>query len=460
MKKEIISEKDKLEEARNISIKEGSAASFSAGITYSYLTPYALALNAQPIHIGLLSSFSGLLAPIAQIFGSKLIGKVHRKKIVLSFVLLQALSWIPIAAIALLYWKNLLTDYLLYGLIVLYSIVSIFGGLSYPAWFSWMGDIVQEKERGRYYSKRNLVTGIVEIAAVLVGLAILSTLEKSGYAILGFGILFVLAFLFRFISYVLFHQQYSPSRFKLNHKYHITTKDLLKNNKNFERFSYYQLFFNLAIMIASPFFAVYMLQDLGFSYVMYVSVAISSSIFYLLFLPLAGKFSDKYGNLKLIYLSNFLFVLSPLLWLVFKTPLTLIIFPQIISGMANAAFIIAFTNFTYSSVNPKYIGAGVAYLNVMVGIGVFIGSLIGGFILKYVNNFNFAINSFFIVFIIAALSRLLIALYFLPRIKEEKRVERIPPLHVNITHPFRSLHTEIGWLRTIYVSLNEKRAKK
>ena len=49
-------------------------------------------------------------------------------------------------------------------------------------------------------------------------------------------------------------------------------------------------------MIASPFFAVYMLEELKFSYYMYIAVILSSSIFYLLFLPLAGKFSDKYGN--------------------------------------------------------------------------------------------------------------------------------------------------------------------
>jgi len=444
------SESELKKKSLDVSIKEGSAASFSAGVANSYLTPYALALNAQPIHIGLLSSLSGLLSPLAQFFGSKLIGKYHRKKIVLAFVLLQALTWLPIAALAYLYFKGAATNYLLYSLIILFTIVSIFGSLSYPAWFSWMGDIVPKDKKGKYFSKRNLVTGIVEISAVLVGLAILGPLEKKGYAIMGFGILFFLAFLFRLVSYIFFSQQYSPARFKIGRENHISTSTLLKQNKNFKKFSLYQAIFHIAIMIASPFFAVYMLQDLQFSYPMYISVVLSSTIFYLLFLPLAGKFSDKYGNLKLMYISNFAFILGPLLWLIFKTPLTIIIFPQIVSGIANAAFVIAFTNFTYNTVKPKYLGAGVAHLNIMVGIGTFIGSIIGGIILKYISIFDLPINSFFIVFIIASIFRLLVAISFLPIIKEEKKAKRIPQVHISLTHPFKAIQTEIGWLKNIF----------
>ena len=441
--------KDK-KKALGISIKEGSAASFSAGIANSYITPFALALKAQPIHIGILSSLIGILSPLSQFFGSKLIGKFHRKKIVLAFVLLQALTWIPIATIGFLYWKGILTNYLLYILIILYSVIAIFGGIHYPAWFSWMGDLVKENERGKYFAKRNLATGIIEISAVLVGLAILGPLENKSYVFVGFGILFILAFFFRLISYSLLQQQYSPSRFKLNGELKVSTKDLLKDNKNFGKFSVYQAIFNFAIMIASPFFAVYMLKELNFSYYVYIAVILSSSIFYLMFLPLAGKFSDKYGNLKLMYISNFLFVLSPILWLFFKTPMYIIIFPQIVSGIANAAYVIAFTNFTYSTVKPKYLGLGVAYINILAGIGIFIGSISGGILLKYINLLNLNINSYFILFITAAAFRLLSALYFIPTIKEEKKIKRIPHVHISITHPFKTFQAEIGWFKRVF----------
>src|SRR3989344_51278 len=89
-----IKEKQK---ALEISIKEGSAASFSSSLGSSYITPFALALNSNAFHIGLLSSFSGITYPLAQLFGSKLMEKHSRKKIVLKFVLLEALMWIPIA---------------------------------------------------------------------------------------------------------------------------------------------------------------------------------------------------------------------------------------------------------------------------------------------------------------------------------------------------------------------------
>src|SRR3989344_1871077 len=230
------------QKALELSINEGSATQASAVVGSSYLTPFALALKASPFQIGILSSVSGLVQPLSQLYGSKMMLFHSRKKLVLKFALLQAITWLPIAALAILFWKGFFQDYLIYALIVLYSIMMIFMGISHPPWFSWMGDLVPEKDRGRYFSIRNRATELVGMSVAMMA-----------------------AFFF-------------------------------------------------ALMIASPFFAVYMLEELDFSYVTYTTILLSSGIFYLIFLPLAGKFSDKYGNLKLLYIANFLFVLSPLLW--------------------------------------------------------------------------------------------------------------------------------------------------
>src|SRR3989344_9571102 len=81
------------EHALKTSIKDGIASNVTA-VGDSYITPFALALNAQPIHIGILSSLSGLLYQISQLFGSKLMERYSRKKIVLFFVFLQAITWL------------------------------------------------------------------------------------------------------------------------------------------------------------------------------------------------------------------------------------------------------------------------------------------------------------------------------------------------------------------------------
>ena len=191
-----------------------------------------------------------------------------------------------------------------------------------------------------------------------------------------------------------------------------------------------------------------MLQELNFSYLTYMLVTMSSSVFYLLFTPLAGRFSDHFGNRRLIVISAFLFALNPMLWMLIKAPLLLILVPQLIVGLANAALVIGVTNFTYDAASPQHRGICVAYSNILAGIGIFIGSLIGGALLNYVK-VSF-LPPFMFLFLIAALARFLVALFLIPKIREERTsIERLPPVHINLVHPFRTLHAEIGWVRHV-----------
>ena len=74
----------KKNQARKISIKEGSAWSLMEGFGSRYITPYALYLGASNSQIGFLSSFPGLLGNIFQIPALKLFRNKNntRKKIV------------------------------------------------------------------------------------------------------------------------------------------------------------------------------------------------------------------------------------------------------------------------------------------------------------------------------------------------------------------------------------------
>jgi len=69
------------QKALNISIKEGSYSAISAGFGDNFIAPFAVALKASPLQIGLLTSFPNLLSPIAQSFGSRLIETRSRKKL-------------------------------------------------------------------------------------------------------------------------------------------------------------------------------------------------------------------------------------------------------------------------------------------------------------------------------------------------------------------------------------------
>jgi len=427
------------EHALKTSIKEGTAANISSSLGDSYIIPFALALNAQPIHIGILSSFSGFLYQIAQLFGTKAMESSPRKKLVTRFVLFQALTWIFIAFTAIAVWKNLFDGYSIWLLVILYSLLMFLSGIAYHPWFSWMGDIVQEESKGEYFGRRNRIASAFGLVATLSAAFFLDYYKTKGYLLLAFGVLFALAFLFRFISYFYLKAQYSPE-FKQKKRDYFSFFAFIRRYDNFGKFAVYQGFFNLAIMIASPFFNVYMLQVLGFSYITFTIATVSYTLFYMFFLPLAGKFSDKYGNRRLTIITNLFFIMTPILYTLAETPVTVILLPQLSAGIASACSVISFTNFTYDSVSRKHRSICISYTNLLIGIGTLLGSLIGGLIVNYFHPTS--LSPYIFVFIVAALSRALVALFFLPQIKEVRKVRRLPTEYNLFMHPLNFLHVE------------------
>ncbi len=434
------------EKALKTSIKEGIAASTSATLGDNSVIPLAVALNAQPIQIGMLSSFSGFLYFISQIFGARMMERWTRKKIVIWFVFLQALMWLFISFVSLSVFKGWFDGYSIWIIIFLYSLLMLFGGIAYPSWFSWMGDIVPPEKRGAYFSKRTAITQSFGLAALIIVPFLLDYYKTRGLVLLAFSMLFAAAFTFRFISYLLFHKQYAPA-YKQRKRDYFSFWSFIKKYDNFGKFAVYHGFFNLAVMVASPFFTVYMLSELNLSYKVVYATIISWYLVYLAFLPLAGKFSDRYGNRKLTIIANIFFALTPLMYVFAKSPLYLITIPQLTAGIASAASVISFSNFIYDAVTPKHRGICVTYTNMLVGTGTLLGPLIGGLLVNYLHPSS--ISPFIFLFIVAMVLRASVALFFLPHIKEVRKVKKVPERYNLFFHPVNSLHHET--IRMIHV---------
>jgi len=423
-----VKEKIEKEKTMKLSIKEGSFASIMYGLGDYYIIPYALALNANNFQIGLLKSFSGLLPPISQLYGSKLMEKFSRKRIILTYISLQALTWLPIIFLSLLFWKSLLVSYLPYFLIAFYTLYAIFGSIATPAWFSLLGDIVPDNIRGKYFGKRNRITGAVGLVSTLTAAFLLDFFKTKGYVLIGFSILFFLASIARLISAYYFKKHYQP-KFKQKKKFYFSFLQFLKGVKkyNFTKFSVFASCMHFSIMIASPFFAVYMLDKLGFSYTTFMFITLSSSIANILLMPIWGKFSDKYGRKETMLLSTVLISIMPILWLFSSSPYYLLL-PNIIGGIGWAGFSLASFNFIYDSTGPEKRALCVSYYNILLGIGTFIGSALGGLILQGIPLLDLTMNKFFVVFFISALLRGLTSMIFLPHIKEVRKVRKFHPI--------------------------------
>ena len=154
-----------------VSIAEGSFGVFSSVLADNYIVPFSLSINSSLFQVGLISSLGNLISPIGQMIGSHQIEMKPRKHIIINGILGQAFIWPLLIIIALLYQFNIFQFSLPWILILIFLTYMLFAGIMTPPWFSLMGDIVPENNRGRYFAKRNLITQSIG----LIGIILLST---------------------------------------------------------------------------------------------------------------------------------------------------------------------------------------------------------------------------------------------------------------------------------------------
>jgi MFS family permease len=429
------------------SLAEGCSQAAGVNMSSGFLTPFLLAIGGNSFHVGLLTSLNGLADPAGEITGSKMMYHHSRKKL-----WMHAKSWIillqiPTILIAYLYWKGIVTNLLPWAMILLWGLLIPFiYGAGYVSWLSWLGDLVPAERRGEFFSNRNRVIGIIGLITFFVAGFLLDLFKTKGYVLLGFAILFGTAIIFRIMSVYYNSKMFNPY-FRVKKQSYFSFFSFLKRYDNYGKFTIFQSVFTFAMMLSAPFFAVYMLEDLNFGYVTYTFVSLSSTIFYLIFSLFAGKFSDRYGNMKLIYFGALLFPLVPILWMAFTNPLALILIPGIISGLANASFAVGTTDFSYDSTSQEKRGLCFSYSALLVGLGTLFGSFVGGWLVEYIP-VNF-MKPLFFVFLVSSFLMFVSALYFLPKIKEQRQVSRINGLHLDFNHPVKTVHSVVVWARQL-----------
>ncbi len=356
------------------SILDGAAASAMIGLTQDYIAPFALALRATTAQIGLLSSIPNLAVALFQLTAPSLTERAgSRKGLILPVVLVHALLWLPI----------LLVPYLFPGqpvwwLIAFFTLSTVSGSLSAPAWGSMMADLVPKGVRGRYFGLRGKICGFVALIFFFIGGIILHF--SSADVFLGFAIIFGGAILFRLVSWYFLSIMYEPPLFKASNEHPSLAKVVRSMvSSNLGRFTIYVSLINFATSVAGPFFAVYMLRDLGFDYLTYVAILATATLSNLMFLTFWGKQSDRAGNIKVLRVTSVLVPLVPLLW-IGSHQLYYLIPVQILSGFAWAGFSLASANFLYDASVPQNRMQYIALFNVMNGIAVSLGALLGGYL--------------------------------------------------------------------------------
>lgn len=421
-------ESDQKEESLRHMVREGVMFSIMSGFGEIYLSAYALFLKMTAGQIGFLSAVPALLGSSTQLLSAWIGNRTgHRKRIILIGVTLQALMWIPIMVLPYLFPAHA-------AVIVLLCIVFYYAAnnLAAPLWNSLMGDIVPENTRGRYFGSRSRAMNFANFLALVSGGIVLNYWKDQSLAGVGFLIIFSIAMVARLLSAYQVTRIMEPlpegrrqTVRSLRRMFHDLRKSL------FARFSVFMALMNFSANIAGPFFAVYMLKDLQFSYLEFM---MSSAVVVLMqFFTLSnwGRVGDSFGNRRVLAVTAFVIPVLPALWL-FTHSFAGIIAIQLLSGVAWAGFNLSASNFVYDAVAPDRRSSYVAAHNVLGSLATFSGAALGAHLSSrlptHASMFGFHItfaHPLSWLFLLSAIARLNVAVAFVPLLPELRKVQPV-----------------------------------
>lgn len=422
-----VSENKKRAGGRNTSVIEGFIQTIGINMGGIYLPNFILTafllevMHASNTLIGLATSvqfFVGLLQPLANIF-------VHRIRY--RRILVAVTGGVS---------RLLFIGAIFYGMAnsgpgaeAVFMMVLIVGAFAMSfassAWGTWMADLVPDQTRGRYFALRNSVSSVAGIVAVLVGGWLLKTFPGQD----GFTVVYAIAAVTAIVGTILILYQYEPAVAETPQGSMLSSYREILKDKNFMAFVWMVLFFNLALVVAGPFFTVHFIQvsrvpiDILAYFTAGAAVAgILGNLFF-------GKMSDILGNRFIIRFSLLLLMIPTglMLFLPAKNPLPFVAAIILMQAFFGAGWGLATFN-TSLSIAPRakralYLGV----YNSLNSVSAVIAPFLGGFLIDLYKAHHITVLGFLFppTTVVFALSfvLLLVGLLAFPFYQEGNRLE-------------------------------------
>lgn len=399
------------------------AFSAMVGGAETYLSAFAIFLKANAPQVALLTTLPPLVGSSAQFLAAWLGRRLGRRRpVIVAGAVVQGLTWLPLLALPLLF-----PDYSVPLLLLFVTTYYAGGHLTAPLWTSLMGDLVPERRRGRYFGRRTRLTTITTFAALVAAGVILDVFAKWRQAALGFAVLFVSACLFRLTSayHVSRMSEPTPEAERMELSLDRAWLDTVRGNGALW-FSLYFVLLQGTVAIASPFFAVYMLRDLHFSYLQFMANTGTAVLMQFLTLNTWGRVGDVFGNRLILAVTSMTVPALPVLWVI-SNNFWWLLAVQCLSGLSWAGLSLSAGNMLYDLVPARQRATYTAFHNVLVAGGVFLGSMVGAGLFSHMPAMtalfgDSALKSRLLpVFVVSTLARVGVAGIFLRRVRDLKK---------------------------------------
>lgn len=415
--------------SRQYGLRDAAFQAAAQGGGENYFSAFALLLQASPFHIGILSALPQLTGMVAQLSSVKLLQHLRMPdRLIITGGWAQALCWLPLLALPLFMPGH--GPWLLIGCAMLYFAC---GHATTPVWNSLLVDLVDADNRGAYFAQRARITALTSFVALGTAGAILTIGQQWGISWLGFAVVFLGAAAARvgatscqtrISKLVPIHRIDAPNGFR-----HFLSKTATSD------FRYFLLFSSLmhfAVLISGPFFVVYLLRDLHWSYLQYAEWMAASLLGQFATLQPWGQLGDRYGNKTILTVTGLTVPLLPMAYIVSEQHLYLMIV-NFFGGVVWAGLSLSLQNYVFDAVRPEERTRGVALANAVNAIGWGIGALTGSWLAVVMpTRLSLGLweltpaSNLPLVFCLSGMLRLLIVLSLLGTFGEPRRITPPP----------------------------------
>ena len=426
----ILASREENDPSLRASIHDGVSHAAMLGLGETYLGPFGIFLQATTLQVGILATLPQLFGAVMQWASAITMDRFpSRRRSIVAGATTQGVLWLPICLLPFLFGRSNLAVWLMIGLALIYQGTN---GAVVPVWNSLIGDLVPADTRGQFFGNRNRLTGMSTFLSLLLGGVILHLFAQWDKVPLGFLIIFMAA-LFARLNSVRWLKRYADPEFQLSPQQVFTFRQFLRRspNSNFAKFVFFVAAVNFGVSFSGPYFALYMLRDLRFSYLEFTFVTAVATIAQFLTFRYWGELSDLFGNKKILNICGWGVAVVPMLWLM-SPHLGYLMAIQTYAGFVWAGFSLATANFIFDAVTPPKRARCVAYQGLINGVCMFLGSLSGGYVAGRLPG-SFSIGAWIwspdscllIIFFISGLIRLISAGLFLKKFREVRPVKPI-----------------------------------
>jgi MFS family permease len=280
-----------------------------AGVTV--VTGWALHLGASRLEVGLVGALP-MLAQVAQLPAAWLTCALGRRRVALVAVALSRLALLPLAALPFLPVGRDTARQLLLAVAGLSAALAVVGN---NAWVAWMGELVPEGVRGRYFGRRTALATVAGTAAALGAGRLLDAAaaspEATGRALAALALVAVACGL---AAAVLMARQHEPAGIPAERPSLGAILRPMQGGSG-RAFLAYQGVWNAAVGLGGGYFAFHLLHNLeaGFTVVAVHAAGIAAAR--VISAPLWGRAIDRLGARPVLAACSYAVAVLPLVWL-------------------------------------------------------------------------------------------------------------------------------------------------